>query len=145
MLLAHFKCHYRRLNVLKSATQKELNQSYRNLVKKYHPDRVGPSPLALDSFLALQRVYEILSDPGRRSAYDQSLSSSQNRGQPASRTPNQKQQPQAYSYKQSNDAKPFTTPIHDAKLDSYSTLEISLNDAIVGKRTTIKENQASKP
>ena len=40
-------------------------------------------------------------------------------------------------------AKSGFTPVHDPKLDSYSTLEISLNDAIVGKRTTIKIKPAN--
>lgn len=142
MLLAHFKCHYQRLNVTKSATQKELNQSYRKLVKKYHPDRVGPSPLALDSFLALQESYEILSDPQRRRAYDQSLVSSKNRFGYGSRTTSTTEK-KPHKRTRTTKAKSGFTPVHDPKLDSYSTLEISLNDAIVGKRTTIKIKPAN--
>lgn len=141
MLLAHYKCHYQRLNVTKSATQKELNQSYRNLAKKCHPDRVGPSPLALDSFLALQESYELLSDPQRRRAYDQSLLNTNSRTRTAPRRPPKPRGTQANSDKAAAKAKTF--PVHDSKLDSYSTLEISLNDAIVGKRTTIKIKPAN--
>ena len=142
MLLAHFKCHYKRLNLTKSATQKELNQSYRKLVKKYHPDRVGPSPLALDSFLALQESYEILSDPQRRRAYDQSLVSPKNQATYGSRATSPKKT-KPHKRTRTTKAKSGFTPVHDPKLDSYSTLEISLNDAIVGKRTTIKIKPAN--
>lgn len=142
MLLAHFKCHYQRLNVTKSATQKELNQSYRKLVKKCHPDRAGASPLALDSFLALQASYELLSDPQRRRAYDRSLNPSKHRARSARYSTSQKQ-PQPHRRKHPAKTKSSVTPLHDPKLDSYSTLEVSLNDAIVGKRTTIKIKPAN--
>lgn len=142
MLLAHYKCHYQRLNVAKSATQKELNQSYRNLVKKCHPDRVGSSPIALDSFLALQESYELLSDPQRRRAYDQSLASPKKRVRSTARTASSKKPPSS-GPKRPGKAKSPAAPVHDPKLDSYSTLEITLNDAIVGKRTTIKIKPAS--
>jgi curved DNA-binding protein len=142
MLLAHYKCHYQRLNVAKSATQKELNQSYRNLAKKCHPDRVGPSPLALDSFLALQESYELLSDPHRRRAYDQSLLKSYGKTRSASRS-SRSRRASPNSPKRAAKTKSAATPVHDSKLDSYSTLEITLNDAIVGKQTTIKIKPAS--
>ena len=141
-LLTHLKCHYQRLNITKSATQRELNQSYRKLVKKYHPDRVGSGPPELDSFLALQESYEVLSNPQRRRVYDQGLMSSKSRARHESYTSSPKKS-QPHECKRTNYAKSGFNSVHDPKLDSYSTLEISLNDAVVGKRTTIEIKPAN--
>ena len=60
MLLAHFKCHYQRLNVTKSATQKELNQSYRKLVK-IPPRSSRPEPTGVRFVFSITRVLRNLS------------------------------------------------------------------------------------
>lgn len=67
--------YYDILNVDKNATKKEIKNSYKILVKKYHPD-----VYAGDKFFAEQKIkeinsaYDILSDDKLRKEYDLSLS-----------------------------------------------------------------------
>lgn len=63
---------YQTLGVAPNASQEDIREAYRRLVKKYHPDAdqaLGTSFL----FRKLQEAYEVLSDPERRSRYDQWL------------------------------------------------------------------------
>ena len=47
---------YEVLGVSKNATDDEINTAYRNLVKKYHPDKYVGNPLAS---LAAEKIKEI--------------------------------------------------------------------------------------
>jgi hypothetical protein len=59
--------HYKTLRVTKKATQQEIKDSYRDLSKKYHPDKQGGDE---KKFKELANAYEVLSDPERRKIYD---------------------------------------------------------------------------
>ncbi len=64
---------YAILGVARSATDSEIRAAYHVLVAKYHPDKHQGNPLeglAAEKMAAINRAYEILSDPARRSAYD---------------------------------------------------------------------------
>ncbi len=61
--------HYDALGIPESASEEEVRQAYRRLVKAAHPDRAGD----VDQFRLIRRAYEVLSDPTRRAAYDRSL------------------------------------------------------------------------
>ena len=61
---------YDRLGVSKDASQDEIKKAYRKLSKKYHPD-INKEAGAEDKYKQVQEAYETLSDPQKRSAYDQ--------------------------------------------------------------------------
>lgn len=60
------KTPYDILGVDTSATQEQVKKAWRSLVKTNHPDAGGRA----DGFSAIQRAYELLSDPKRRKVYD---------------------------------------------------------------------------
>ncbi len=67
--------YYERLGLPRDATQDEIRHAYRQLVLRLHPDtnvRQGETEL----FIGLQDAYEHLTDPIRKSRYDQDLSQS---------------------------------------------------------------------
>lgn len=58
--------YYDIIGVKKDATPKELKKAYRKKAMKCHPDRGGDQ----DKFKELNKVYDVLSDPEKREAYD---------------------------------------------------------------------------
>jgi hypothetical protein len=68
---------YEILGVSPTATAEELRAAYREQAARYHPDKYLGHPLqdlASERMAAVNRAYEILSDPARRARYDASLS-----------------------------------------------------------------------
>lgn len=60
---------YSILQVHESAEPEVIEAAYRRLARKYHPD-VSTSPNATETMQRLNDAYAVLSDPGKRSAYD---------------------------------------------------------------------------
>mmetsp|Transcript_14548 Transcript_14548/g.20676 ORF Transcript_14548/g.20676 Transcript_14548/m.20676 type:complete len:235 (+) Transcript_14548:63-767(+) len=65
--------HYQLLGLSRSAELSEIKEAFRNKVKIYHPD-VNNSKDAVGHFYLIQQAYSVLSDPGKKSTYDQKLS-----------------------------------------------------------------------
>ena len=64
--------YYKLLGLEKNASDAEIKKSYRSLAMKYHPDRNKDNPDAAEvKFKQVKEAYEVLSDPKKRSAYDQ--------------------------------------------------------------------------
>src|SRR5437868_1785536 len=63
--------YYEILEVTRTAEGDEIKKSYRRLAIKYHPDKNPGDKAAEEKFKELSHAYEILSDPQKRSAYDQ--------------------------------------------------------------------------
>ncbi|CAJ1392372.1 unnamed protein product [Effrenium voratum] len=63
--------YYQILGVAPDAGADEIKVQYRKLALKLHPDKNPQDPNATEKFQQLQEAYEVLSDPERRSAYDQ--------------------------------------------------------------------------
>lgn len=59
--------YYEILQLTKEATQDEIKKQYKELAKKYHPDRKGGDA---EKFKAIAQAYETLSDPQKRRIYD---------------------------------------------------------------------------
>ncbi|MDC9031915.1 molecular chaperone DnaJ [Columbia Basin potato purple top phytoplasma] len=63
------KDYYDVLQVSRNASEEEIKSSYRKLVKKYHPD-VSKESNAAEKFKEVQEAYQVLSNPQKRSDYD---------------------------------------------------------------------------
>ena len=61
--------YYAILGVDPSASEEEIKQAYRALVRRYHPDVSGDES-TVTLFQQIQEAYEVLSDPERRKAFD---------------------------------------------------------------------------
>ena len=60
---------YRDLGLRRSATQTEIKAAYRDLAKRYHPDK-NKAPSADAKFKQVAAAHETLSDPDKRRMYD---------------------------------------------------------------------------
>lgn len=62
--------YYEVLGVSKNAAEAEIKSAYRKLARKHHPD-VDKSPGASEKFKEVSEAYQVLSDPQKKSTYDQ--------------------------------------------------------------------------
>ena len=64
------KTYFAILGLSSNCSQRDIQSAYRRLAKEYHPDHYsgGSGP-----FRRIQEAYNVLADPQRRSAYEQSL------------------------------------------------------------------------
>jgi molecular chaperone DnaJ len=64
--------YYKLLGVERNASDAEIKKSYRSMAMKFHPDRNKDNPEKAEvKFKLIKEAYEVLSDPQKRSAYDQ--------------------------------------------------------------------------
>jgi DnaJ-class molecular chaperone len=61
---------YKTLGVAKDANDATIKKAYRKLSLKHHPDRNPGDPEAEQRFKDVQRAYLVLSDPDKRTMYD---------------------------------------------------------------------------
>ncbi|CAH0058779.1 unnamed protein product [Clonostachys solani] len=62
--------YYKILGVEKKATDRQLKSAYRQLSKKFHPDKNPGDNTAHDKFVEVSEAYEVLSDKEMREIYD---------------------------------------------------------------------------
>ena len=65
-----YKDYYKILGLQKNASQEEIKKRYRELAKKYHPDRNPNDILAEKRFKDLNEAHDILGDSTKRAQYD---------------------------------------------------------------------------
>lgn len=66
------KDYYDILGVSKSSSAEEIKKAYRKLALKYHPDRNGKDDKEAEKkFKEVNEAYQVLSDPQKKSQYDQ--------------------------------------------------------------------------
>jgi len=66
-----YKDYYSVLGVTKSATKAEIKKAYRNLAKKYHPDKTNGNSTLEEKFKEVSEAYEVLSNDENRKKYDE--------------------------------------------------------------------------
>ena len=69
--MAQYVDYYAVLGVPKTAGEAEIKSAYRKLAMKYHPDRNQGNKTSESKFKEINEAYEVLSDPAKRSTYDQ--------------------------------------------------------------------------
>ncbi|ODV88639.1 hypothetical protein CANCADRAFT_3284 [Tortispora caseinolytica NRRL Y-17796] len=82
--------YYEVLGIAKDASEKDVKSAYRQLSKKYHPDKNPGDEEAEKKFIEIGEAYEVLSDAEKRKLYDmygKEGLENQARGQPAGGDP----------------------------------------------------------
>ncbi|KAG4304718.1 hypothetical protein PORY_001771 [Pneumocystis oryctolagi] len=69
-IILAMKDPYATLHISRDSTASDIKKAYFKLAKQYHPD-TNKDKGAQEKFLEIQQAYEILSDPKKRSKYDQ--------------------------------------------------------------------------
>jgi molecular chaperone DnaJ len=64
------KDYYETLGVQRDVSQDDLKKAYRQLARKYHPDLNKGSKEAEEKFKEINEAYHVLSDPQKKSEYD---------------------------------------------------------------------------
>ncbi|KAG9266060.1 hypothetical protein AMEX_G20560 [Astyanax mexicanus] len=62
--------HYAVLGVTNDSNEEEIRRAYKRLALRYHPDK-NPEADAEEKFKQIAQAYEVLTDPQKRSVYDQ--------------------------------------------------------------------------
>jgi DnaJ-class molecular chaperone with C-terminal Zn finger domain len=64
--------YYEVLGVDKGADEAKIKKAYKRLAMKYHPDRNGDDKAGAEKkFKEVRKAYDVISNPQKRSAYDQ--------------------------------------------------------------------------
>jgi curved DNA-binding protein len=72
-MAVQFRDYYETLGVSKTAGAEEIKGAFRKLARKHHPDMAKPKEKAAaeEKFKQINEAYEVLSDPEKRTKYDQ--------------------------------------------------------------------------
>jgi len=63
--------YYEVLGLSRNASEQDIKKSFRRLAMKYHPDRNPDDAESLAKFKEAKEAHDVLTDPRKRSAYDQ--------------------------------------------------------------------------
>lgn len=124
--------HYEILGVSKTASQEEIRNAYKKLIKKYHPDLYqGDKTFAEKKTKEINEAYDILSDSNKKSVYDFEIA------------------PKTYTSTYNTTTSPkydYTPPKYDYYNNNYSTYESRYNRSNYKRsynQTQTQQSQAS--
>ena len=63
--------YYKTLGISKGASAAEIKKAYRKMAIKYHPDKNPDDKAAEEKFKEAAEAYDVLSNPDKKSRYDQ--------------------------------------------------------------------------
>ncbi len=63
--------YYETLGVKNDATEEEIRSAYRDLARKYHPDKTGGDETAEEKLKEISAAYDVLKNADKRKKYDQ--------------------------------------------------------------------------
>ncbi len=63
--------YYEILGLSRNASEQDIKKAFRRLAMKYHPDRNPDNAEAVNQFKEAKEAHDVLTDPRKRSAYDQ--------------------------------------------------------------------------
>jgi hypothetical protein len=66
---SEFPDYYKILGIPKDASEREMKEKFRTLVKEWHPDK-NPDPKTEEKMAEINKAYEVLSDKERKKNYD---------------------------------------------------------------------------
>ena len=66
-----FKDYYATLGVARDATDDDIKKAFRGLARRYHPDVAKDKKTAEEKFKEINEANEVLSDPAKRTKYDE--------------------------------------------------------------------------
>jgi curved DNA-binding protein len=66
-----YRDYYKTLGVDRNASEKEIKRAYRKLAREFHPDVNPDDKQAEERFKEINEAYQVLSDPEKRTKYDQ--------------------------------------------------------------------------
>ena len=75
----NFKNYYKILGVSASSDEAEIKKAYRELAKKWHPDKNQGNKTAEENFKEISEAYDVLSDALKRKKFDDFVKASQQR------------------------------------------------------------------
>jgi curved DNA-binding protein CbpA len=65
--------YYEVLGIARTATPEEIRRRFRTLARQFHPDVSADGKQSHERFIQISEAYQVLSDAGRRAAYDLAL------------------------------------------------------------------------
>jgi len=66
-----FTDYYKELELERGASEDEIKKAFRRLARMHHPDANPNDPTAEERFKRISEAYEVLSDPAKKTKYDQ--------------------------------------------------------------------------
>ena len=135
--------HYATLGLKRNASLDEIKKAYRQLAKKWHPDKNGGSLEAEDNFKKISDSYTILSDPIKKKQYDDRSNQSFKHGfddfvngfSGTQFNDWQKRNSDRTKKQQGRNAGTYRTPEYlDITIESY----VTLRDAFIGKKIELE-------
>lgn len=138
--LQNFRDYYEILGLTKDASSEEIKKVYRRLARQYHPDLNPGNKEAEEKFKIIGEAYEILSDPSRRSQYDQFSRYWKQKGFAASKqTPKSKAWGESTNSRSSQEVDPSEFPDFESFINQVIGVSSRKNTKTASSSTSTKD------